>query len=217
MNAAEAEQRRAGEDRDHHRNRIEVEQLSERHDRVLEAEKRLQQADTLLASARVDDELLDQIEQAHLAVVGAEAAVASVETTASRELLMAIDGEGVTLGAGETQRTVVDEDVVLILPALAEIRVRAGTGSESLAVERRHAQEELRRLCAAANVADQAEARQAAEQRKEAKRQHRDARDTIKRDLRDLTVDVLRRKGRGTHQVDRHIRRRAPRRSASAI
>ena len=92
MNAAEAEQRRAGEDRDHHRNRIEVEQLSERHDRVVKAEKRLQQADTLLASARVDNELLDQIEQAHLAVVGAEATVASVETTASRELLMAIDG-----------------------------------------------------------------------------------------------------------------------------
>ena len=59
VNAAEAEQRRAGEDRDHHRNRIEVEQLSERHGRVLEAEKRLQQADTLLASARVDDDLLE--------------------------------------------------------------------------------------------------------------------------------------------------------------
>ena len=191
VNAAEAEQRRAREDRDHHRNRIEVEQLSERHDRVVKAEKRLQQADTLLASARVDDELLNQIEQAHLAVVGAEAAVASVETTASRELLMMIDGESVTLDAGETQRTVVDEDVVLILPNVAEIRVRAGTGSESLAVERRHAQEELRRLCAAANVADQAEARQAAEQRKEAERQHSEARDTIKRDLRDLTVDVL--------------------------
>ena len=110
---------------------------------------------------------------------------------------MAIDGESVTLDAGETQRTVVDEDAVLILPNVAEIRVRAGTGSESLAVERRHAQEELRRLCAAANVADQAEARQAAEQRKEAKRQHRDARDTIKRDLRDLTVDVLRGKVEG--------------------
>ena len=110
---------------------------------------------------------------------------------------MAIDGESVTLDAGETQRTVVDEDAVLILPNVAEIRVRAGTGSKSLAVERRHAQEELRRLCAAANVADQAEARQAAEQRKEAKRQHRDARDTIKRDLRDLTVDVLRGKVEG--------------------
>ncbi len=209
VKAAEAEQRRAREDRDHHRNRIEVEQLSERYDRVVEAEKKLRQATALLASARVDDELLDQIEQAYLAVVAAEAAVASVETTASRELLIAIDGEGVTLGPGETQRTVVDEDVVLILPDVAEIRVRAGTGSESLAVERRHAQEEFRLLCAEANVADQAEARQAVEQRKKAKRQHRDARETINRDLRDLTVDVLRGKVEGlTKRIDTYAAER---------
>ena len=77
VNAAEAEQRRANEDRDHHRNRIEVEQLSERYDRVVEAEKKLQEAETLLESAKVDDDLLEQIEQAHLAVVSAEAAVAA--------------------------------------------------------------------------------------------------------------------------------------------
>ncbi len=203
VNAAEAEQRRAAEDRDHHRNRIEVEQLSERYDRVVEAEKKLQEAETLLESAKVDDDLLEQIEQAHLAVVGAEVAVASVETTASRELSMEINGEGVMLGAGETQRTVVDDDVVLMFPDLAEIRVRAGTGSQSLAVERRHAREEFRRLCAAAGVADRTEARRATEQRKEAERQRRDALETIKRDLRDLTVDVLRGKVEGlTERID---------------
>ena len=107
------------------------------------------------------------------------------------------------LGAGEMQRTVVDDDVVLMFPDLAEIRVRAGTGSQSLAVERRHAQEEFRRLCAAGGVADRAEARRAAEQRKEAERQRRDAFDTIKRDLRDLTVDVLRGKVEGlTKRID---------------
>ena len=197
VSAAEAEQHRADEDRDHHRNRIEVEQLSERHERVIEAEEKLQEADKLLESIKVDDDLLGQIEEAHLAVVTAEAAVASVETTAVQELSMEINGEGVVLGAGETRHTVVDEDVVLVVPEAAEIRVRAGTGSQSLATQRRHAHQECRRLCAAASVADQAEARQAAEQRKEAKRQRRDARDTIKRDLRDLTVDVLRGKIEG--------------------
>ena len=197
VSAAEAEQHRADEDRDHHRNRIEVEQLSERHERVVEAEENLQEADKLLESVQVDNDLLGQIEEAHLAVVTAEAAVASVETTAVQELSMEINGEGVVLGAGETLRTVVDEDVLLVVPDVAEIRVRAGTGSQSLATERRHAQQEFRRLCAAAGVADQAEARQAAEQRKEAERQRRDARETIKRDLRDLTVDVLRGKIEG--------------------
>ena len=95
------------------------------------------------------------------------------------------------LGAGETQHTVVDEDVLLVVPDTAEIRVRAGTGSQSLSTQRRHAHQEFRRLCEAAGVADQSEARQAAQERKDAARRRQDALDTIARDLRDLTVDVL--------------------------
>ena len=197
LSAAEAEQRRADEDRDHHRNRIEVEQLSERHERVVEAEQNLQEADTVLESVKVDDDLLGQIEDAHLAVVSAEAAAASVDTTASRDLTIDVNGKEVVLGAGEVHHAVVDEDVLLVVPDTAEIRVRAGTGSQSLATQRRHAHQEFRRLCTAAGVADQAEARQAAEQRKAAERERREALDTITRDLRDLTVDVLRGKIEG--------------------
>ena len=197
LSVAEAEQRCADEDRDHHRNRIEVEQLSERHELVVEAEKKLQQADTVLESIKVDDDLLEQIEQAHLAVVSAEAAVGSVETTASRDLSININGEEVVLGAGETQHTVVDEDVLLVVPDTAEIRIRAGTGSQSLATRRRHAHREFRRLCSAAGVADHSEARQAAQQRKDAERQRQDAQGTITRELRDLTVDVLQGKIKG--------------------
>ncbi len=192
LSAAEAEQRRADEDRDHHRNRIEVEQLSERHERVVEAEQNLQEADTVLESVKVDDDLLGQIEDAHLAVVSAEASVASVDTTASRDLTIDINGEAVVLGAGEVHHAAVDEDVLLVVPDTVEIRVRAGAGSQSLATQRRHAHQEFHRLCAEAGVANQAEARQAAEQRKDAERQRRDAQNTIKRDLRDLTVDGLR-------------------------
>jgi hypothetical protein len=192
LSAAEAEQRRADEDRDHHRNRIEVEQLSERHERVVQAEQNLQEADTVLESVKVDDDLLGQIEDAHLAVVSAEAAVASVDTTALRDLTIDIDGEAVVLGAGDVHHAAVDEDVLLAVPDTVEIRVRAGTGSQGLATQRRHANREFRRLCAAAGVTDQADARQAAEQRKDAERQHQDAQDTIERDLRDLTVDGLR-------------------------
>ncbi len=188
---ARADQRRADEDRDHHRNRIEVEQLSERHERIVEAEQKLNQADMVLESVQIDDDLLQQIERAHLAVVRAEAAAASVETTALRDLSININDEEAVLGAGETQHTVVDEDVLLVVPDTAEIRVRAGTGSQSLSTQRRRAHDEFRRLCEAAGVADQSEARQAAQERKDAARQRQDALDTIARDLRDLTVDVL--------------------------
>ena len=197
IGVAETEQRRADEDRDHHRNRIEVEQLSERHERVIEAEQNLQEADAVLDSVNIDDDLRRQIEEAHLAVASTEAAVASVATTASRDLTIEVNGEEVVLGAGEMQHTVVEEDLVLVVPDTAEIRVRAGTGSQSLATQRRHARQEFRRLCAAAGVTDQAEARQAFERRRDAERQRRDAQDTIRRDLRDLTVDVLRGKIEG--------------------
>ncbi|MCY3616182.1 MAG: AAA family ATPase [Acidimicrobiaceae bacterium] len=191
VSIAEAEQRRADEDRDHHRNRIEVEQLSERRERIVEAEQKLRKADMVLESVKIDDDLLQQIERAHLAVVSAEAAAASVETTALRDLSININDEEAVLGAGETQHTVVDDDVLIVVPDTAEIRVRAGTGSQSLSTQRRHAHDEFRRLCEAAGVADQSEARQAAQERKDAARQRQDALDTITRDLRDLTVDVL--------------------------
>ena len=70
----------------------------------------------MLESVNIDDDLIEEIEEAYLAVVRAEAAVASVETTASQDLAMEIDGERVVLGAGETQRTVVTEEVSLVVP-----------------------------------------------------------------------------------------------------
>ncbi|MDE0269278.1 MAG: AAA family ATPase [Acidimicrobiaceae bacterium] len=197
LRIAESEQRRADDDRDHHRRCIEVQQLTERYNRVVEAEKTLEEAENRLAFAKVDEELVVKIEQAHLAVVRAEAAVASVETTAKRELSMRVDGEDVILGEGETQHTTVEDEVVLTIPDVAQLRVRAGTGSKSLAVERRKARDDLRRLCDTAAVADLTEARAAAEQRKEVQRARDEALETIERDLRDLTVDVLRSKAEG--------------------
>ena len=202
LQAAEADQRRSSEDRDHHRRQIEVEQLQERYDRVVDAERTLSNAEAQLASAKVDDELLAEIDQAHLAVVRAEAAIASVETTALRALSMRIDCEQLELAAGKTQRTVVDDEVVLMFPDVAEVRVRAGAGSRSLAAERRSAHDALRRVCERGGVADLSEARAAAERRREAKRQRSEALATIERDLRDLTVDVLDTKIKGlTRQI----------------
>lgn len=197
LRTAEAEQRRADEDRDHHRRQIEVGQLKERYERVVEAEQRLKAADGRLASAKVDEELLHQIEQAHIAVVQADAAVASVETTALRDLSVQIDGQEVTLAAGETHRTVVVDDAVLEVPETVRIRVRPGTGARSLADERRDARDELSHLCESGGVANVEQARTAAEQRKEAKRERTHAVETISRDLRDLTIDVLRSKVEG--------------------
>ena len=197
VRAAESEQRRADEDRDHRRREIEAQQLSERHERVIAAEQSYMEAAALLDAAKIDDDLLDQVEQAYLAVVRAEAAVASVETLAVRQLSMQVGGQPVTLASGETHQAVVDNELVLSLPDIATIRVRAGAGSRNLTAERRNAREELRRLCETGDVADLSGARRAAEQRKEAERRRDQAARTIQQDLRDLTVGALRDKVAG--------------------
>ena len=197
LRAAESGQRRANEDRDHHRRQIDVSLLRDRHDRVTEAEAALREAETDLEAARVDDDLLAKIEHAHLDRVAADAAVASIETTALRAVSVRIDGEDVALAADESRRTVVEDEVELVVADLARVRVTAGTGNKSLAVERSNAHDELARLCETGGVADLAGARRAAERRREAERIRDGARETIERELRDLTVEDLGRKIRG--------------------
>lgn len=201
LQSAEAVHDSAVADRDLHRNRIEIQQLSERLERVESAEIELREAQALLHAATVDDEMLRAIEQAHLeaerAEAAASAAAASVQATASRPLALEIDGQPVDLAAGETRQTEVDDEIVLALPDTIEIRVRAGAGALSLAERRRSAKQELYRLCGQAGVADLSEARRAAELRKEAGRRSVDAQATIRQDLRDLTEDDLRGKVEG--------------------
>ena len=197
LRAAESEQRRANEDRDHHRRQIDVSLLQDRYDQVTEAEAALQAAETHLEAARVDDDLLTQIEQAHLDRVAADAAVASIETTALRDVSVRIGGEDIALAADETTRTVVEDEVELVVADLARVRVTAGTGNKNLAVERSNAHDRLARLCETGGVADLAGARRAAEHRREAERDRDDARKTIERDLRDLTIEALSSKIRG--------------------
>ena len=197
LKAAESAYHRANDDREHHRRQIEVSQLRERHERVVDAEKTLRDTETRLESAKVDGDLLARIEQAHLDKATADAAVASIETTALRDVAVRIDGDDLALAADETKHTVVEDEIELIVSDVARIRVKAGTGSKSLAVERSNAHNNLARLCEAGGVADLSEARQAAEQRREATRRRDDARETIKRDLRDLTVEILSSKIRG--------------------
>ena len=195
LRAAEKDQHRANEDRDHHDRQINVELLQERYKRVVDAEQALSDAETRLETAMVDDERVAEIEQANLAAERAEAAfasgAASVETTATQELSLRIDGEEISLLAGETKRTVVDIETELTIPDVAVVRVASGSGSKDLGAERRDARDLLRRLCEAGDVADLNEARRAARDRNEAQRRRNEAVETIARDLRDLTVEVL--------------------------
>ena len=195
LRAAESNWQVAVEDRDHLRRQMEVAQLRERHDRYVQAEKVLKEAEAFLESSVVDDALLDRIEQAYLdyerAKAAADSAAASVETTALRDITVHIDRETVELATNEAHRTLADHELVLEIPNIARICVSAGAEAKGLAQERSKTREVYRRLCDQGKVANLSEARSAAQQRRDKERNHEEALKTIKQNLRDLTADLL--------------------------
>ena len=186
---------RAIDDRDHLRQLIEVEQLKERHDRYLVAEETLKRAEAYLESSRVDDEVAKQIEEAYIederARSAAGSAAASMEVTALRDMTLEVGDEIVALSVNEINRTLVEDEVVLTIPDVAQIRVSAGPESRGMAEQRRKTQETYRLLCEEVGVADATEARRAAQEQQDAQRNKEEALKAIERELRDLTPDVL--------------------------
>ena len=186
---------RAIADRDYLRQLIEVEQLRERHDRYLAAEQTLKEAETYLESAKVDDEVFKQIEEAYIederARSAAGSAAASVEVTALRDVTLEVGDEIVALAVNEINRTLVEDETVLTIPDVAQIHVSAGPESKGLAEERRKTQETYLVLCSKVGVADATEARRAAQERQDAQRNKDESLKAIERELRDLTPDVL--------------------------
>ena len=195
MRGAEGRLRKAIADRDYLRQLIEVDQLKERHDRYLTAEQTLKQAEAYLESARVDDEVANQIEEAYIederAKSAAGSAAASVEVTALRDMTVEVGDEIVELAVNEVNRTLVENEVVLTIPNVARMRVSAGPESKGLADQRRKTQETYRHLCQGVGVAGATEARRAAQERQDAQRNKEESREAIGRELRDLTPDVL--------------------------
>ena len=221
LNAADAEARkaqarlnRAIADRDYLRQQIEVEQLKERHERYLASEETLAQAEAYLEIARVDDEVARQIEEAYIEDERARSAVgsaaASIEVTALRDMTLRARDANIELAVAETNRTLVEDEVLLTIPDVANIRVSAGPESKGLAGQRRKTQETYRRLCQDVGVADVTEARRDAQKRQEAQRNKEEALKAIQRDLRDLTPDVLLGKVESlTYRVTSYARERA--------
>ena len=186
---------RAIDDRDYLRQRIEVEQLKERHDRYVAAARTLEQSEAYLVSAKVDDEVAKQIEEAYIederAKSAAGSAAATVEVTALRDITMEVGDEIVELALNEVNRAIVEDEVVLAIPNVARMRVSAGPESKGLADQRRKTLETYRRLCQEVGVADATEARRAAQELEDAQRNKEEALKAIERDLRDLTAEVL--------------------------
>ena len=197
LDQAVAAYKQACDDRDHHRQMIEVAQFGERLERIADAQARLASAEPVLANIRVNGDLVDRIDQAHIAVVRAETAAAiaavSVTTTALRDVTLQVDGTGHGLAAGQQHAISVSDAAELKIGDSATVLVQAGKGSAETARELDDAQRELQRLCDECDVPDLASARAANDRRESALRDSNNARKTIKENERDLTADDLKR------------------------
>ena len=122
---------------------------------------------------------------------------------------MSIDDDEVELPAGEANHTLVDNEVTLVIPDVAQVRVSAGPDSKDLADRRNRTQQAYQRLCDEAGVTDLDKARTAAQQRRDALRNRDEAHKAIQRELRDLTAEGLLSRIRGlTKRVDSYPQKR---------
>jgi hypothetical protein len=142
--------------------RAERDRLARRHDRVEQLAATAREARAALAVLRLDEDGLTAIRDAAQGIRVAEAAhaagVPNVRLVARRDLAVVVDGEVVTLVAGEELSRTVSERVQLAVPGLAELDIAAGRSADRLQAAVDDARQRLRDACAAAGVADLDEA-----------------------------------------------------------
>jgi hypothetical protein len=189
--AADALVRRSQADLQVLNDNLHLEMLTERWQRVQTAEPRLAELDALLDATLIDAEAMATIEEAHLAAAEARARVegeaASVAVEALAEVAVVVDGVPHLLGPGESVSAQASGAAAVEIGGVARVLVRGGREAGQSASALAAAESRLAEACAAAGVADIAEARAAAAQKIDAMRERQHLVDQLQNDLRDLT------------------------------
>jgi hypothetical protein len=180
------------------RGELDHDQLSERLERVRDAESRAEEAEAVLESNPVTAELLEEVRAGHLAV---ERARAAAEAGSPRLLVEALDE--LTLGTGEGERRLpagerwevrVHEATEVMVGDLARLRVEPAAGSRGPVEALRLAEVRYAALLERAGADDLEGAVRRERERSEAERSVA-ARDRIlKENLRDLSRSQLEQK-----------------------
>ena len=183
-------------DRDFRQDEIDVKLISERHERYEEASELLKASEEHLASAKVDEKALAEIERAYNEDVRAQAAVesaaATVEAKALSDIALDIDGKKIELATNEAHRILVEDEVEMVVPGVAQFKVSAAPEARVLAEQRHDVHEAYLRLCQNVGVSDLGEARRAEQERRDALRNRDEARKAMKREVRDWTPEFMR-------------------------
>ena len=191
-------------DFEYYTNKLFLDQLRERKDRIDRARESAVKAEETLAQTKIDPKVLKKIEDAERALVTAKA---QLDTGAPNVLLrglsqttLRIDDAETVLGKDEVRTLSVADRMRLTVPELLDIEITAGSSIEGLTEKVERAQRDLDTVCGAAGVADPDDARRALEERKEASRQVEEKDRVEKDNLRDLSYEQLSKKLRGLEQ-----------------
>lgn len=185
----------ADRDREHWDQIIWTRQFRGRHERLLAAQKLLEEADVIIDEINLEDDDVSRIEAAERALIQTQAAAqagsATVTAIALDEVTLAVEGAPVQLGQGDEQVLHVADSTEIAIPELLRMTVAAGVEARQRASDMAEATAELRRLCEQAGVSDLIEARAARQLRADAERERRAAHEAMERDLDDLTVEEI--------------------------
>ena len=202
-------------DFDYYNNKLHLEQLRERKERIDRARKNAEQAEELLARNRVDKRALKAIQEAERAFLTANA---QLETAAPNVLLrglaecrLSIDDAEIRLGKGEVRTILVADRSRLTIPNSVDVQITAGSTTEALSGKVDEARQGLENACAAAGAKSPDDARKAFEKRLDASR-HVETKGQVEKDnLRDLTYEKLERKLKGLEKsVPEYLAGRLP-------
>ncbi len=192
---AQAVRERTRQDSEYRRQQIEIGQLTERRDRVADARELLATANDVIESVDVNDELLAEIESAHLVLAETRAAASQALPTVTIEALssvtLTVDDDDVEMGSGDINSVTVHDLTHIVAPQVVDIQVTAGVDSAAVSQALEDAENRYAELCRRGGVSDFAEGRREADRRSEATRERVDALETIEQDLRDLTFEAL--------------------------
>ncbi len=189
------------EDLSYFNNKLHLEQLKERKDRIDRAREEAALADNLLKNNQVDDEVLKTIRKAETLSITAqaklEAGAPNVLLRGLSELDLQIDGEPTTIRKEENRSLPVSDHVLVTIPGALDVEVTAGSSTEDLSEKVEKAGQKLEAVCKEAGISGPDQAGRAHEERREALRRLEAKNQVEAENFRDLTYEELERKALG--------------------
>jgi DNA repair exonuclease SbcCD ATPase subunit len=185
-------------DFDYYNNKLFLDQLQERKDRIDQVRKNAENAEMALANNKVDSRVLKLIQGAERELLSANAQLSigapSMSLRGLSDVKFLIDDAEVNLNKGTIRTIPVADKLRLTVPDELEIEITAGASAEGLARKVDEARRNLENACIKAAVASPDDARNAFEERRVAT-QFLESKTQVEKDnLRDLTYDDLTRR-----------------------